>query len=94
MERWKEPREGSEIEPETQCLQRVGAGKSRDGVLFVERSSELIFVARLSQMTEPEWKRAWIGRQVARIRPETGWPNHEQAEAAVTGSGGPHRSTQ
>ena len=25
MERWKEPREGSEIDPETQCLQGVGA---------------------------------------------------------------------
>ena len=94
MERWKEPREGSEIDPETVCLQGVGADLFRDGVLFVERSSELIFVARLSQVTEPQWKRAWIGRLVLRIRPETGWPNHEQAEASVTGSGGPNRSPQ
>jgi hypothetical protein len=53
MERWKEPREGSEKDPETQCLQGVGARLSGDGVLFVERSSELILYARLSQVTEP-----------------------------------------
>ena len=93
MERWKEPREGSEIDPETQCLQRVGALRG-DRVLFVERSSELMLLARLSQMTEPQWKRAWIGRQVSSIRPETGWPNHEQVEAAVTRSGGPNQGTQ
>ena len=52
MERWKEPREGSEIDPETVCLQGVGAPRG-DGVLFVERSSELISSARLSQVTEP-----------------------------------------
>jgi len=94
MERWKEPREGSEIEPEIVCLQGVGAGLSGDGVLFVERSSELISCARLSQVTEPQWKRAWIGRQVYGIRPETGWPNHEQVEAAVTRSEGPNQFAQ
>ena len=93
MERWKEPREGSEIDPETQCLQGVGARKG-DGVLFVERSSELILLARLSQLMEPQWKRAWIGRQVSGIRPETGWPNHEQVEATVTRRGGPNQGTQ
>ena len=41
-ERLKEPREGSEIEPEIVCVQGVGAGLSGDSVLFVERSSELI----------------------------------------------------
>ena len=41
-DRRKEPREGSEIDPEIVCLQGVGAGiYSGDGVLFVERSSEL-----------------------------------------------------
>ena len=93
MERWKEPREGSEIDPEIVCLQGVGAGLSGDGVLFVERSSELILSARLSQLMEPQWKRAWIGRLVDRIRPETGWPNHEQAEATVTRRGGPNQGT-
>ena len=93
MERWKEPREGSEIDPETQCLQRVGALRG-DRVLFVERSSELILSARLSQMMEPQWKRGLIAHQVGRIRPETGWPNHEQVEAAVTRSGGPNQGTQ
>ncbi len=28
------------------------------------------------------------------IRPETGWPNHEQVEATVIGSEGPNRRTQ
>ena len=94
MERWKEPREGSEIDPEIMCLQGVGADLFCDGVLFVERSSELIFTARLSQLTEPQWKRALTGRIVDSIRPETGWPNHEQVEAAVTRSGGPNQDTQ
>ena len=148
-ERWKEPREGSEIDPEIVCLQSVGACiYMGDGVLFVERSSELISSARLSQLTEPQWKRAWIGRwhlrteqntlwthsadfgkvkfvqriylyvsrisqsqnlaicahrcilssvkvpKVLGIRPETGWPNHEQAEATVTCREGPNRRKQ
>ena len=41
-ERLKEPRKGSEIDPEIVCVQGVGAGLSGDGVLFVERSSELL----------------------------------------------------
>ena len=41
-ERLKEPREGSEIDPEIVCVQGVGAGLTGDGVLFVERSSELL----------------------------------------------------
>ena len=41
-ERLKEPRKGSEIEPEIVCVQGVGAGLSGDSVLFVERSSELL----------------------------------------------------
>jgi hypothetical protein len=43
-ERRKEPREGSEIEPETVCLQTVRALldlSKCDGVLFVERTGEL-----------------------------------------------------
>ena len=62
MERWKEPREGSEIDPEIVCLQGVGADLFCDGVLFVERSSELIISASLSHLAEAQWKRAWIGR--------------------------------
>jgi hypothetical protein len=41
-ERLKEPRKGSEIDPEIVCVQGVGAGLSGDSVLFVERSSELL----------------------------------------------------
>ena len=43
-ERLKEPRKGSEIDPEIVCVQGVGAGLSGDGVLFVERSSELLLL--------------------------------------------------
>ena len=93
MERWKEPREGSEIDLKLSAY-KVSEGFKPDGVLFVERSSELMLSARLSQMMEPQWKRAWIGRQVSSIRPETGWPNHEQVEATVTRRGGPNQGTQ
>ena len=47
MESWKEPREGSEIEPETLCLQADKALYMRDIVLFVERSGECMLQARL-----------------------------------------------
>ena len=50
-ERLKEPREGSEIDPEIMCVQGVGAPRG-DGVLFVERSSELLVNASLSHMAE------------------------------------------
>jgi hypothetical protein len=39
-ERLKEPRKGSEIDPETLCLQRVGALRS-DGVPFGEGTNDL-----------------------------------------------------
>jgi hypothetical protein len=52
-ERLKEPRNGSEIEPEIVCVQGVGALIYQgDGVLFVERSSELLCTASLSHMAE------------------------------------------
>jgi hypothetical protein len=51
-ERLKEPREGSEIEPEIVCVQGVGARLSGDGVLFVERSSELLVNASLRHLPE------------------------------------------
>ena len=51
-ERRKEPREGSEIEPEIVCVQGVGARLSGDGVLFVERSNELIISASISHMMD------------------------------------------
>lgn len=50
-ERLKEPREGSEIEPEIVCVQGVGALRG-DGVLFVERSSELFVSASVSHLTD------------------------------------------
>ena len=51
-ERLKEPRKGSEIDPEIVCVQGVGAALRGDGVLFVERSSELFVAASLSHLTE------------------------------------------
>ena len=63
-----------------------------DVVLFVERSGELLYAARLStEGTEPKGNRGWTVRQVACNRPETGWPIHEQVEVAVKGNGGPNR---
>ena len=57
-ERLKEPREGSEIEPEIVRVQGVGACiYTGDGVLFVERSNELFATASLSHMTEAQRKR-------------------------------------
>ena len=53
-ERLKEPRKGSEIEPEIVRVQGVGAGLSGDGVLFVERSNELFTIASLSHLTEAQ----------------------------------------
>jgi len=62
-ERWKGPREGSEREPETLCLQAVEALYMCDGVLFVERFGELWHVVRLSTSgTEPKRKRVWKAR--------------------------------
>ena len=62
-----------------------------DGVLFVERSGELRYQARLSgQAVKPKGNRVWIGRQVWWSRPETGWPIHEQVEVTVKGNGGPN----
>ena len=51
-ERLKEPRKGSEIDPEIVCVQGVGADLFGDGVLFVERSSELFDAASLRHLSE------------------------------------------
>ena len=63
-----------------------------DVVLFVERSGELLYLARLSTKSmEPQGNRGWTAHLVSCNRPETGWPIHEQVEAAVKGNGGPNR---
>ena len=71
-ERLKEPRKGSEIDPEIVCVQGVGALRG-DGVLFVERSSELITVC-LPKTFVGGTVKASLNRAiyVAVIRPETG----------------------
>ena len=72
-ERGKGPREGSEREPETLCLQAVELLYMQNRVLFVERSGELRVQARLSTSgVEPKGNQVLIGRQVSTSRPETG----------------------
>ena len=63
-----------------------------DVVLFVERSGEFMYAARLStEGAEPKGNRVWKAREVACMRPETGWPIHVQVEVAVKRNGGPNR---
>ena len=72
-ERGKGPREGSEREPETLCLQAVEVPYVHNRVLFVERSGELRLLARLSTIgTEPKGNQVLRGREVSKSRPETG----------------------
>jgi hypothetical protein len=52
-ERLKEPRKGSEIEPEIMCVQGFGALRG-DGVLFVERSNELLMYASVSHLADAQ----------------------------------------
>ena len=62
-ERRKEPREGSEREPETLCLQAVEELYMLNRVLFVERSGELLLLARLSTKgVEPKGNQVLTGR--------------------------------
>ena len=72
-ERLKEPRKGSEIDPEIVCVQGVGAVLNGDGVLFVERSSELFAAASL-RFNAGGVVRASLNRAklVVVNRPETG----------------------
>ena len=66
--------------------------KRTDGVLFVERSGELLLLARLN--TKEVWSRRETkseeGERVSNSRPETGWPIHVQVEGTVKGFGGPN----
>ena len=63
-----------------------------DRVLFVERSGELIFAARLSNWSYGAAARASLNRayEVAGIRPETRRPIHVQVEVGVKSHGGPN----
>ena len=64
----------------------------RDVVLFVERSGELFYMARLSTKRYEAEEKSSLKRanKVIWNRPETEWPNHGQAEAWVESSGGPN----
>ena len=68
-ERLKEPRKGSEIDPEFVCVQGVGAPRG-DGVLFVERSNELIVYGKLKTFVggavKASLNRAWRFISVSR----------------------------
>ena len=65
-ERLKEPREGSERDPKTLCLQTVKHRKM-DRVLFVERSGELCNLARLSMRTYGAEAKASLNRASSQI---------------------------
>ena len=65
----------------------------RDVVLFVERSGELLYEARLrSDRTEAEGKPSLKRARVSYNRPEARRSIHVQVEAAVKRGGGPNRS--
>ena len=71
-ERLKEPRKGSEIDPETLCLQRVGARKG-DGVPFGEGTNDLCIRGKVKAVIagavgKPSLNRA---NSVTYSRPET-----------------------
>ena len=71
-ERLKEPRKGSEIDPETLCLQRVGALRS-DGVPFGEGTNDLRICGKVKAVIagavgKPSLNRA---NSVTYSRPET-----------------------
>ena len=62
-------------------------------VLFVERASELRYVARLSHWSDAAEGRPSLNRaKVAWCRPETGRSIHEQVEAVVRHRGGPNHT--
>ena len=62
-----------------------------DVVLFVERSGELLYVARLSTFRyEAEGKPSLNRAQVTCNRPETEWSIHGQDEVGVKSNGGPN----
>ncbi len=50
-ERLKEPRKGSEIDPETLCFQRVGVRLSDDSVPFGEGTNDLIVCGKVKADT-------------------------------------------
>ena len=55
------------------CFAGIGESIAIDRVLFVERSGELRWLARLSTLSvEPKGNQVLIGRLVSRSRPETG----------------------
>ena len=56
------------------CVYKLSEHDKCDGVLFVERSGELIFAARLRNWSSGAAARASLKRayEVAGIRPETG----------------------
>ncbi len=63
-ERWKAPREGNEIVPETIGWQADEADLFCDVVPIEEWAGELIYIPSLSKVSlaEAQWKRALTGR--------------------------------
>ena len=96
-ESWKEPREGSEIEPEIINLQAVGGLCIPSGMngwrrTFCIMDQRVIMCCKLKLLWsvgvgKPSLNRANI---VAHNRPETTWSIHGQVEAYRKISGGPN----
>jgi len=91
-ERLKEPRKGSEIDPETLCLQRVGARKG-DGVPFGEGTNDLRIRGKVKADTagavgKPSLHRA---NQSRIVDPKPVRATHGQAEGEVQLTGGPNQ---
>ena len=65
-ERRKEPREGSEIDPETMCLQRMGALRS-DHVPFGEGTNDLRICGKVKADTAGAVGKPSLNRAISHV---------------------------
>ena len=76
----KNPGEGSEIEPETVCVQAVEAGAILWLRTFCIMGQRVTCIGELNRIGEAKGNRVLIGRWVDVSRPETGRSIHDQDE--------------
>jgi hypothetical protein len=82
---------GSEIVPETACLQVVGAPSGVTAYFLHNGPASYSSVARLSDERSRSESESEQGDSVTGGRPETGRAIHGQVEAGVRPRGGPNR---
>ena len=82
---------GSEIVPETACLQVVGAPSGVTACFLHNEPASYSSVARLSDERSRSESESEQGDTVTGGRPETERAIHGQAEAGVRPRGGPNR---